>query len=321
MLLKLQQKSGITMTQAEKIKHQPATTVDIKTSDQQTFVAQLWDHHNPIATIHIVHGMAEHCLRYQPLAEQLQQAGYRVVSHNHRGHGDRLPQGHYADSRGWELVIDDMLQVQQQLCSDSAVILLGHSMGSFIAQGFAIRYGDRLSGLILSGSNYQSAFMYKAGRTVARVLKLFQGGRTQSKVMDRLSFGAFNNRFKPARTEFDWLSRDNQQVDRYIQDPACGHTCTLQLWIDLFGGLIEISQPGNLAHIPADLPIWLFAGECDPVGQNGKGVNALQQALTDSGHKNVSCTLYADARHEMLNELNAAEVRQEILNRINDMIR
>ena len=306
----------------------------IQTLDNQTFSAHIWQHEKPKAMVHIVHGMAEHCLRYLPLAELLNQNGFNVVTHNHRGHGERLPQGHFADSKqhqnkqhqnnsdrghsGWELVIDDMLQVQQQLSEVSQdgqlpVILFGHSMGSFIAQGFSVRHSQRLSGLVLSGSNYQSPALYYAGQTVARILKVFQSERTQSKVMDTLSFGSFNNHFKPARTDFDWLSRDEKQVDDYINDPACGHACSLQLWIDLFGGLIEISNRRNLEKIDADLPILLIAGDQDPVGQKGKGVKALHKALIQSGHKNVSCHLYADARHEVLNETNAQDVRMDIL--------
>ena len=296
-------------------------TLHIQTIDNQSFSAYLWQQQQPKGTVHIVHGMAEHCQRYIPLARHLHAAGYRVVTHNHRGHGDRTPQGHYADQNGWELVINDMLQVQKAVCGDEPAILFAHSMGSFIAQGFAIRYGQRLSGLVLSGSNYQAPGLYYAGQTVARLLKVFQGGRTQSGVMDTLSFASFNNQFKPARTDFDWLSRDQQQVDNYIQDQACGHTCSLQLWIDLFDGLIEISNKKNLAKIPPDLPIYLFAGDQDPVGQKGKGVIALEQALKQSGHQDVSCKLYPDARHEMLNELNADEVCQDILNWIQTTVR
>lgn len=289
-------------------------TVDISTKDNQIFTAHIWRQQQPKATIHIVHGMAEHCQRYAPLAEFLHAQGFQVFTHNHRGHGERAPQGHYADNDGWELVIDDMLQAQNTLCGNEPVILFGHSMGSFISQGFAIRYGEKLSGLILSGSNYQNPALYHAGQIVAKGLKVFQGGRTQSNVMDKVSFASFNNQFKPARTDFDWLSRNKQQVDKYVNDAACGHTCSLQLWIDLFDGLIEISNKNNLAKIPQSLPIYLFAGDQDPVGQKGKGVIALEQVLLQTGHKTVSCKLYVNGRHEMLNEINADEVYQDILN-------
>jgi len=305
--------------------NQTATTtvgydsVDIQTRDQQIFSAYIWRQPQAKATIHIVHGMAEHCLRYAALAEYLHAQGYQVFTHNHRGHGERAPQGHYADSDGWELVIDDMHRAQQTLCGDEPIILFGHSMGSFISQGFAIRHGAQLSGLILSGSNYQNPALYHAGQIVAKGLKVFQGGRTQSNVMDKVSFASFNNQFKPARTGFDWLSRDEKQVDKYINDPACGHTCSLQLWIDLFDGLIEISNKNNLAKIPQSLPIYLFAGDQDPVGQKGKGVTALEQALLQTGHKTVSCKLYVNGRHEMLNEINSDEVYQDILNWIQNI--
>lgn len=293
--------------------------ITISAADHSTFEARLWPQTSPVATIHLMHGMAEHCDRYIPLAEFLHQAGYQVVTHNHRGHGERRPRGHYADANaanmgGWELLMDDILRVQQATCGDEPRILLGHSMGSFIAQGFAIRHGDLLSGLILSGSNHQSSALFHLGRSVASLLKLRQGQQHLSGVMDALSFGAFNKAFRPNRTDFDWLSRDHQQVDRYLADAACGHLCSLQLWTDLFSGLIEIGKANNLRKIPAHLPIYLFGGDRDPVGQMGKGVPALKAFLEKTGHDNVTLRMYPEGRHEMLNETNASEVFQDTLN-------
>lgn len=298
---------------------QPNTpqTLTINTDDGQDFQAYYWDQTDAKQLIHITHGMAEHCLRYQPLIATLVKAGYAVVSHNHRGHGERAPIGHYADpdsdnSNGWEKVIADIKAVQQQ-CRQQHIILFGHSMGSFIAQGFARRHGASLKGLILSGSNFQSPWLYHGARLVAQCQRLVHGSTHLSGLMNYLSFASFNRAFHPATTDFDWLSRDRQQVQAYIDDPACGHLCTTQLWIDLMSGLIEISRNNALAAIPSKLPILLIAGDKDPVGQFGKGVERLAQQLRQTGHHNVTCQLYADARHELLNETNAEQVRGDIL--------
>ncbi|MAD43964.1 MAG: alpha/beta hydrolase [Oceanospirillaceae bacterium] len=292
--------------------------IAINALDGSQFDAWLFPHERPKATVQILHGMAEHCLRYTRFAEFLQHQGYRVITHNHRGHGGRLPAGHYADPGtagvgGWALVIDDALRVQDALCETEPRVLLGHSMGSFIAQSWAMRYGDRLSGLILSGSARQQPAMLAAGLMLARALKPLQGHRHLSALMNKLSFGAFNRPFRPNRSAFDWLSRDPQQVDAYIRDPHCGHLCSLQLWCDMLSGLRGISHAEDLQRIPSSLPVLIFGGDQDPVGAMGKGLPALAQEYQRSGHNEVTVKLYTGGRHEMLNETNYGEVQSDLL--------
>lgn len=260
--------------------------------------------------LHLLHGMAEHAERYQALAEFFAARGFNVIAHDHRGHGNCHVLGHYADEQGGDKVVEDILFVQQQLIEDKSqpIYLLGHSMGSFIAQAFAIKYGDHLAGLILSGSNYQNPLLYKVAKLVTKFETLRIGAQTPSKVMDFLSFGAFNGKFKPTKTEFDWLSRDSEQVDKYIADNLCGFPCSPTLWADLFDILITISDKNQLKKIPQHLPIYLFSGDQDPVGQMGKGVPALHDKLKQTGHDNVTITMYPQGRHEMLNETNRQQV-------------
>lgn len=299
--------------------------ITIKAADNTVFDAWVAEHSSPIATIHLMHGMAEHCLRYQPLAEQLNAEGYRVVMHNHRGHGGRQPMGHYGDQNqaglgGWGLLLDDISRVQQAVRGNEPLVLFGHSMGSFIAQSYAIRHPDKQSALILSGSNRHPLPLVYSGRMVARILKVFQGQRHLSGVMDFLSFGEFNRHFRPNRTDFDWLSRDDEQVDRYIADPHCGHPCSLQLWCDLFDGLIEINNSANLRKIPQQLPIYLFGGDRDPVGMMGKGVPKLERHYIQTGHDKVTMRLYADGRHEMLNETNRQQVISDVIQWLKEVV-
>jgi len=252
----------------------------------------------------------------------LHQQGFNVICHNHRGHGDNEILGHYADQDGWSKTIPDILEVQEQSIKNKELplFLFAHSMGSFIAQGFAIRHGSRLAGLILSGTNYQHPFMYHAGRMVAQLDKFRLKNAVPSNVMDTLSFASFNNHFKPNRTDSDWLSRDPAQVDKYIDDPQCGFPCSPETWVQLLSGLIEISKKNNLKQIPSSLPMYLFGGEKDPVGRMGKGIPALEQKLRRSGHDNVTSKLYKEGRHEMLNETCKEDVYQDVLDWINKQL-
>lgn len=286
----------------------------ITTKDGRQIQVNSWICPNAKAYIHLCHGMAEHIDRYAEFAQYLYEQGYNVICHNHRGHGNNEILGHYANQEGWLKTIQDIVDVQEQTIEDKdlPLFLFAHSMGSFIAQGYAIRHGKRLAGLILSGTNYQHPFMYHAGRIVAK----FENRRLKegepSLFMDKLSFASFNSHFKPSRTDFDWLSRDPEQVDKYIADPLCGFPCSAETWQQLLSGLIEISQKNQLEKIPHALPMYLFGGEKDPVGRMGKGIPALEQKLRQTGHDKVTSKLYKEGRHEMLNETCKHEVYQDV---------
>lgn len=291
----------------------------VTTQDGRNIKVTTWTSPQAKAYLQICHGMAEHIDRYKSFAEEMVRQGFNVIYHNHRGHGDNEKLGHYSDTNGWEKTIQDIKDVQDHIIEDKKLplFLFAHSMGSFIAQGFAIRHGERLAGLILSGTNYQHPIMYHAGRMVAKIENIRIGLDTPSLTMDKLSFASFNNHFKPNRTDFDWLSRDPDQVDRYINDPLCGFPCSTETWQQLLSGLIEISQKDKLDKIPHNLPIYLFGGDKDPVGRMGKGIPALAKKLRHSGHDNVTSKLYKDGRHEMLNETCKEQVYQDISNWIN----
>lgn len=286
----------------------------INTQDGRHIRVNSWTSPQAKAYLHICHGMAEHIDRYEEFALTMVNQGFNVISHNHRGHGENERLGHYADTNGWEKTIQDIKDIQDSVIEDKnlPLFLFAHSMGSFIAQGFAIRHGEGLAGLILSGTNYQHPSIYYAGRIVASIEKLRIGLNTPSQTMDKLSFASFNNHFKPCRTDFDWLSRDPKQVDNYISDPLCGFACSPETWQQLLTGLIEISKKQNLKKIPKQLPIFLLGGDKDPVGRMGKGIPALAKKLRQSGHDNVITKLYKDGRHEMINETCKQQVYQDV---------
>ncbi len=277
---------------------------------------------NPRAVIHINHGMAEHSRRYEPIAEHLVKAGYVVYAHDHRGHGHSIPQGglvgHYADNNGWNLVLADVHKVNQFIKeSEQAlpIVLLGHSMGSFIAQNYCIKYGDTVDAIILSGSGFSSPGALRAPRMLVKLEKLRSGPKGRSALIDYQTFGNFNKKFGQTRTEADWLSRDEAEVDKYIDDPLCGFICTNQLWQDFLGGLDALSRLKNLRSIPNHLPFYLVSGERDPLSYHNThhGIHKLANHLRSSGQTDVSVKLHEGGRHEIFNELNRGEVIENML--------
>jgi alpha-beta hydrolase superfamily lysophospholipase len=274
----------------------------------------------PRAIVQIAHGLAEHGGRYARLAEALTGAGYGVYANDHRGHGrtaaspDAL--GFFAESGGWAKCVEDLWRINRRIADSHPgvpIVLLGHSMGSFFAQNFIAEHGDALAGAVLSGSNGKPPAVAVIGKLIARIERLRLGARGRSPVLDRLGFGAFNERFRPARTPFDWLSRDPAEVDRYIADPLCGFSASTQLWIDLLGGLSLIARPALQAKIPKDLPIHLIAGDQDPVNGDIKGLEQLIGAYRRAGLRRVSHRFYAGARHELFNETNRDEATADLV--------
>ena len=283
-----------------------------------------WPTKEPIGWLHIMHGMAEHGGRYADLAGFLNQQGIMVTAGDHRGHGltgsavDSLY--HVADNDGWNQMVDDQCQLIGHIATehDLPLVILGHSMGSFMATHFCQRFAKELTskqlkGLILSGSNYDAPAAFKVFAGLAKIERLRLGGRKISNLLETLSFGAFNRAFKPNRTEKDWLSRDHGMVDTYIADPMCGGAISTQSWYDFLSGLAQLFTPKALAQIDKELPVYLFAGELDPVGKQGKGVKKFQEILQQIGIEQVDLKLYAKGRHEMINETNRTEVYDDIL--------
>ncbi len=270
----------------------------------------------PKALIQVFHGLGEHSARYARFADAATAAGYVVCAHDHRGHGPATgTKGFFAPQDGWRHLVADGKRVHDFLRDrypGKAFVLLGHSMGSYIAQSYAMRHGNDLAALILSGSTWPSRMLVRVGRLLARFEAWRLGRQGESALLDKLGFGDFNKRFEPARTDLDWLSRDPQEVDRYVADPLCGGPYSTGLWLDLLGGLLEVSSKSNLGTIPPDLPILITGGADDPVGGES-GMLELAAAYASAGHQLVSQEIYVDGRHEMLNETNRDEFTADLL--------
>lgn len=266
--------------------------------------------------IQVLHGLGEHAGRYERFAETATARGYRVVAHDHRGHGPGAERrGQFAPAKGWTLLEIDALCVRDHIASldpDLPVVLLGHSMGSYLAQYFAMHYGSRFAGLVLSGSGWPNRLQIAPGFALAWLTRLLRGHGRPSPLLDSLGFDSMNRRFEPGRTDMDWLSRDEAEVDKYIADPLCGGPYTVGLWVDFLGGLMAVSADAALARIPADMPILVTGGSNDPVGGEA-GMGELMLRLAQTAHSRLTLKLYPDGRHEMLNEINRDEVMRDWL--------
>ncbi len=301
-----------------------AERLSLQAEDGHRILVEVWAPEQPRCVIHLLHGLGEHAARYERFAAACNNNGIAVIAHNHRGHGENCPSGdlgHYADERGWEKIIDDVDTVQQSVRQQFAgvpITLLGHSMGSYIAQSYVIRRQPDIANMILSASTFAPRIQLQVGHWLAAFECWRLGGREKSALLNKLGFGDFNKRFAPNRSPFDWLSRDEREVDKYVADPLCGQDSSCQLWHDLTGGLLEIGAKRALQKIRADLPILITGGTHDPVGGQA-GLTKLNNAYLKSGHSAVTLKLYEEGRHEMFNETNRDEFTRDLIEWISSL--
>lgn len=274
----------------------------------------------PKATVQIAHGLVETAARYRRVAEALTANGYLIYANDHRGHGktaQSLEDLGYWKEDGFSASVKNLHELTgiiKKENPDLPLFLFGHSMGSFFVQNYLTKFNEDLQGVILSGSNDSPGLTLNLGIVIAKIEMLRNGPRPPSPNLHRLSFGAYNKGFEPARTPYDWLSRDKDEVDKYINDPCCGGISSVGLYHDLFCGLRETYKKKNRQRISQDLPVYIFSGAQDPVGMNGKGVRKLVRSYQKLGIKDLTYKLYPDGRHEMLNEINRDEVIKDLLN-------
>ena len=262
---------------------------------------------SPRAVVQIAHGMGEHLGRYAETIDALVRAGLVVYGNDHRGHGRTAPSREaFGDfgAGGFELLVQDMSRLGEIARSehcDAPFILFGHSMGSFAAQRYAIEHSREMDALILSGSGALDA--------LARVAAAATSGSN-----------ILNAAFEPARTPFDWLSRDEAVVDAFASDPLCFAALGPDAFASFLGTAPQLSDPSALRGIRLDLPVYLFSGSDDPVGQELKGLRTLIDRYRSAGLRHIACDFYQGGRHEMLNEINRVEVRANLLSWIEGIV-
>ena len=297
----------------------PYSTLALTAPDSARLNIHHWPSALPVrASVVICHGMAEHGARYQALAEQLNATGLKVWALDLRGHGLSTPElarGQLTPGAGWEALTNDLLQLirhAKEAAPEHPLILLGHSMGSYVAQSLLLTHSDCVDLAVLSGSNANPRILCRIGQIMAALESRLRGADAPAQTMSTLSFGRFNRAFGAPRTAFDWLSRDPVQVDRYVADPLCGFVLSGHYWQCLFDALGRIATADQLASIRRDLPILILGGERDPVSA-GNGLAKLQQRLHAAGLSQVELRLYPGARHEAFNEINRDEVISDLL--------
>ena len=291
----------------------------------------------PRAALHVVHGMAEHSLRYGRLARRLGAEGIEVWAADQRGHGETACNkqndpgrggllGHAGDSDGFSRVTADIDIINRFIMKERPgvpLFLLGHSWGSFITQNYienfegrASVYGENpatLAGCILSGTRGPDGIQVMLGAPLMAILAFILGERKASRVAKAAADGPYNKFFRPNRTKADWLSRDEKEVDAYIEDPLCGFTCSVGFYRDMARALKRFHRPEEVGKIRKELPIYIFSGSADPVGGMGESPSALAAAYRLLEIKDLETVLYPDARHEPLNETNRDEVTESLL--------
>ncbi len=278
----------------------------------------------PRAVVQLTHGMSEYINRYDPFARFLAENGFAVVGHDHLGHGETAKSeadlGFFTDRDGDRIVIDDIhlitLEAKKRF-PGKKIILLGHSMGSFMTRRYLAVYSKDLDGAVIMGTGNIPGALAGVGKFCAKVSVRFRGGRYRSKFLTALALGSNNKPFKPNRTPVDWLSRNNDNVDRYVKDPLCGFFFTSAAYRDFFTVLGKLAKKEGFDTIRRDIPLLIISGELDPVGGK-KACTAVKAQYDQLGFTDVTLKLYPEDRHEILNETDRDQVFSDILQWIVD---
>ncbi|MCD7729438.1 MAG: alpha/beta hydrolase [Clostridia bacterium] len=294
---------------------------------KHTVHACIWQPEGQVkAVLQIIHGMEEYAARYAPFAEELTKNGILVCAEDHLGHGNTVSKeelGTYPVDHGERYVLKDIYSLTQKVKGGYAGVpyfVLGHSMGSFFCRAYIAEYGEGLDGAVIMGSGWQSRALMDVAIDVTKIIGCVKGWDSKSKLIENLAFGSYNKKFSPARTNYDWLSANEKNVDNYIADGFCGFGFKCSGFLGLFRIIRLACSKKTLKAIPDKLPLYVVSGDKDPVGGYGKGVQKLYKKLQKYGSEDVSITLYKDMRHEILNDDCKEKVTADILSFINSKI-
>lgn len=274
----------------------------------------------PIGVLQIVHGMAEYIDRYDNFAKYMTEHGFNVIGHDHLGHGhsvsDERDYGFFAEENGDKIIIEDMHSVTQyarEKWEELPNFILGHSMGSFCLRQYLTKYSNDVFGAIIMGTGWIPSAAALLGKTIATNTCKSKGSHTVNPLLIKLTLEPYNKPFAPARTNCDWLSRDEKQVDLYVNDKLCGFDFTAGAYKDFFTVLEKIAKNRQLIGMRKSLPILITSGSVDPVGGK-KACEKLNAQYKRCGINDVTLKLWENDRHEILNELDKSDVYQYIYN-------
>ena len=262
------------------------------------------------AVLQIVHGMVEYVERYEPFACYLAERGYAVLGHDHLGHGKTAETeaelGYFAKKDGDRHVIGDIYRLTcngRERWPGVPLFIMGHSMGSYFTRKYLTRYSRKVDGAIIMGTGFMPLAAVQTAKLLAEAICKTRGDRYRSKLLYKLTLGGKNRRIRELRTENDWLTKDEAIVDAYNQDPYCSFIFTAGAYRDFFSILVDLAKEKDFARMNKELPVLFVAGEEDPVGNYGKGVETCFRQFQKLGFRDVSMKLYPGDRHEILNEL------------------
>lgn len=274
---------------------------------------------NPIGILQIIHGMAEYIDRYDDFARFMVGKGFVVVGDDHLGHGDSVGEngtyGYFCKKDPATVLVRDEHRLKKLMEAKYPGVpyyILGHSMGSFIARNYLNRYGSGIQGMIVMGTGNQSKALLGVSKVLVGLTGFFCGEKHVAKFINKLAFGTYNRAIEDAKTNVDWLTKDEAIVDKYIADERCGFAFTVNGFRGLFELIYRLQKPKNLVTIPKKIPVFFVSGEEDPVGDYGEGVIGAKNDLVRAGLENVSMKLYPGDRHEILNETDKDIVYQDI---------
>ena len=272
------------------------------------------------AVIHITHGMAEHSKRYSRFANQLVAASFAVFTHDLRGHGQTqandAPQGVFAKTNGINIVLEDqnhIVNLIKERVPSKSIVFFGHSLGSIINLNFALKYPNQVNALACWNSGVETGFLPKASKIILAFEGFFRDQSLPSLIAWKLSFEAWNSKFKPNRTKSDWLSRDKNEVNSYINDPFCGFEVSISMWRDVLDGIFYAGNKKNLQKLPKKLPVHIIGGAEDPCTHNGSDMEKLAKKLKNCGLSDVTLNILDSTRHESLNEINRDQTTKQFI--------
>lgn len=270
----------------------------------------------------VLHGMQEHQLRYMKFAKRLQAAGIAVMTYDLPGHGQSVtedsPYGYFGEEYGWDALVNSAVEAVNEMKRRHPgvpVWLFGHSMGTIIARCFLQDNDKLIDGLILSGMPHYTIAV-KPGLIAAKIIRKKEGAAAPSETLNKLLTGSFNKAIKNPRTEVDWLSVNQQNIENYIADPMCGVPFTTQGYIDLLEGMEMMNTKEYYQCENPRLVIRCYAGEQDPCTGGRRGFSSSVRFLKIVGYKNVRTTVYPGVRHELLQEEVGTEMTLSIIDRV-----
>lgn len=274
---------------------------------------------NVVGILQIVHGMAEYAARYEELAAYLTDRGFAVTGEDHLGHGKSVGEnglrGYFCEQDAATVVVRDthrLKKMTQDLYPGVPYFILGHSMGSFIVRNYICRYGTGIDGALILGTGMQPGPVLAFAKGLAALTGLLRGQKHVSPLINKCAFGAYNKRISNPATPFDWLSKDRDKVQAYMEDPDCGFIFTVNGFKTCFTLISRSQNRKNLENVPKKLPLFMASGQEDPVGGYGQGVKWVYDFLKGAGIEEITLKLYPEDRHELTNETDRQKIMADI---------